>query len=351
MKKIHISADREYDIFIDVLSSSSIEDIASNRSRVAIFFSESMKSLIPRFVASNAEFFYFPIPDGEAGKSTSVLLQSWNWLGAAGFTRDDLIVGIGGGAVTDFAGFVAASWLRGIEWVAVPTTIAGMVDASIGGKTGINSDYGKNLIGAFYSPIAVFIDPQWLNTLSDRDFAAGLAEVVKCGFIRDSEILNLLRDKPLSGVRENRALTLELIERSVHVKADVVSGDFKESFEREILNYGHTFGHAVELHSQYSLRHGECVSIGMVYVAHLALEAGIMNAALVTDHVNVLKNLGLPISYDRAQWPELLAVMKLDKKSRGSTLRFVVISEIGQTQRLENPNEGALIAAYEKVSQ
>lgn len=351
MKKIHISADREYDVVIDVDARTSIEAISSTRSRVAVFFSESMRDSIPQFVALDAEFFYFPIPDGEAGKSASVLQQSWNWLGAAGFTRTDLVVAIGGGAVTDFAGFVAASWLRGLDWVAVPTTIAGMVDASIGGKTGINSDYGKNLIGAFYSPIAVFIDPHWLTTLSDRDFAAGLAEVVKCGFIRDGEILNLVRGKSLSDIRASRELTLELIERSVQVKADVVSGDFKESFDREILNYGHTFGHAVELNSHYSLRHGECVAIGMAYIAHLAAESGVMEPALLKEHVDILIGLGLPITYSHAEWPELLAAMKLDKKSRGSILRFVVITEIGQTQRLENPIESALIAAYEKVCQ
>jgi 3-dehydroquinate synthase len=351
MKRIHISADREYDVIIDADFQALIQEFSANRTRVAIFFSEKMRGSIPTFVAADAEFFYFPIPDGEAGKAMAVLQQSWNWLGAAGFTRDDLIIGIGGGAVTDFAGFAAASWLRGIDWVAVPTTIAGMVDAAIGGKTGINSDYGKNLIGAFYSPIAVFIDPHWLATLSDRDFAAGLAEVIKCGFIRDAQILNLLSGKSLSDIRGSRELTLDLIERSVQVKADVVSGDFKENFDREILNYGHTFGHAVELHSQYLLRHGECVAIGMAYIAHLAKETGVMNPALVAEHLDILKDLGLPTSYSAAQWPELLAVMKLDKKSRGTTLRFVVISEIGQTQRLENPNESALIAAYEKVSQ
>lgn len=351
MKKIHISADREYDVVIDTEAQSSIEELASNRSRVALFFSENLRESIPLFTSSDAEFFYFPIPDGESGKSAAVLHQSWNWLGAAGFTRDDLVVGIGGGAVTDFAGFVASTWLRGIDWVAVPTTVAGMVDASVGGKTGINSDYGKNLIGAFYSPISVIVDPRWLATLSDRDFAAGLAEVIKCGFIRDSEILSLLRGKSLREVRDNENLTLELIERSVQVKADVVTGDFRESFDREILNYGHTFGHAVELNSQYSLRHGECVAIGMAYIAHLAAETGIMDSALVKEHLEILSNLGLPTSYSEAEWPELLAVMKLDKKSRGSHLRFVVISAIGQTQRLENPKESALIAAYEKVSQ
>jgi 3-dehydroquinate synthase len=270
-------------------------------------------------------------------------------LGAASFTRNDLIIGIGGGAVTDFAGFAAASWLRGVDWVAVPTTVAGMVDAAIGGKTGINSDYGKNLIGAFYSPISVIVDLQWLNTLSDRDFLAGLAEVIKCGFIRDKEILTLVRGKSLQQIRQNRELTLQLIERSVKVKAEVVSGDFKEGFDREILNYGHTFGHAVELLSKYSLRHGECVSIGMVFVANLATAAGVMDEELLDDHINILRDLGLPVTYSDAQWPELLAAMRLDKKSRGNALRFVVISQLGKTQRLENPIESALLTAYEKV--
>jgi 3-dehydroquinate synthase len=260
-------------------------------------------------------------------------------------------VGIGGGAVTDFAGYLAASWLRGMDWIAVPTTVAGMVDAAVGGKTGINSDYGKNLIGAFHSPVAVLIDPTWLISLSDRDFAAGLAEVVKCGFIADGEILKLIGSKSLADIRASRELTVELIERSVAVKARVVSGDFKESFDREILNYGHTFGHAVELLSKYSLRHGECVSIGMAFIAYLSERLSLISPEVSKLHIDTLSRLGLPVTYAGAQWPELLAAMKLDKKSRGNTLRFVVITEIGKTQRLENPIESELIAAYERLSQ
>jgi 3-dehydroquinate synthase len=220
----------------------------------------------------------------------------------------------------------------------------------VGGKTGINSDYGKNLIGAFHSPIAVLIDPSWLTTLSDRDFAAGLAEVVKCGFISDGEILNLLGSKNLSDIRASRELTVELIERSVAVKAKVVSGDFKESFDREILNYGHTFGHAVELHSKYSLRHGECVSIGMAFIAYLSENLKLITPQMCALHIGTLTRLALPVSYSGAHWPELLAAMKLDKKSRGNELRFVVITDIGKTQRLENPIESELIAAYERLS-
>lgn len=351
MTSIHISADHGYDVLINIDYQEQLDELVANRTRAAIFFSDSMKDRIPQFSSADCEFFYFPIPDGEAGKNASVLQQAWNWLGAAGFTRADVIIGIGGGAVTDFSGFVAASWLRGLDWVAVPTTIAGMVDASIGGKTGINSDYGKNLIGAFHSPISVLIDPTWLTTLSDRDFAAGLAEVVKTGFIGDTKILELLSEKKLNEIRSNITLTLELIERSVAVKARVVSGDFKESFDREILNYGHTFGHAVELSSKYSLRHGECVAIGMAFIAYLSESLKLISPELARMHISILDNLGLPTTYTDAEWPELLAAMKLDKKSRGNTLRFVVITEIGKTQRLENPNERALIAAYERLSQ
>ena len=351
MKRIHISADREYDVLIDTNFREELRILTQDRARVAIVFSESMKERIGAFEPLESEFFYLPIPDGESGKSATVLNQAWNWLGAAGFTRTDLIIGIGGGAVTDFAGYLAASWLRGIDWVAVPTTVAGMVDAAVGGKTGINSDYGKNLIGAFHSPISVLVDPEWLTTLSDRDFAAGLAEVVKCGFIRDEKILSLIKDLTLVDIRNSRETTVELIERSIAVKAAVVSGDFKESFDREILNYGHTFGHAVELLSKYSLRHGECVSIGMAYIAHLASELNLISDDLCALHISTLSGLGLPITFNGAEWPELLAAMKLDKKSRGNTLRFVVITEIGKTQRLEGPNESALIAAYERLSQ
>jgi len=351
MKFFPISSDREYEVVIDIPFQKEVERIAAGRARVAIFFSESMQHAIPQFAANDAEFFYFPIPDGESGKSIQTLHQSWNWLGAAGFTRSDLLVAIGGGAVTDFSGFVASTWLRGIDWVAVPTTVAGMVDASIGGKTGINSDYGKNLIGSFYSPIEVVIDPDWLQTLSDRDFAAGLAEVIKCGFIKDQRILELFKSKSLADIRSSRDTTIELIERAVLVKAAIVSADFKESYDREVLNYGHTFGHAIELLSNYSLRHGECVAIGMSYVAHLSNRLNLISDDLLDEHLLLLRSVGLPTTFADSQWPEIYAAMKLDKKSRGNSLRFVVLTGIGKTQRLENPKESDLIAAYEKVCQ
>ena len=351
MRTIQVQAERTYSVVIDTPYLQALTPHFADRERIAIIFSESMKSVIPQINAGDSEVFYFAIPDSEQAKSTQTLLKVWDWLGSGGFTRSDLIVGIGGGAVTDFAGFAAASWLRGLDWIAVPTTIAGMVDAAVGGKTGINSDFGKNLIGAFHSPIEVIIDPQWLPTLSDRDFAAGLAEVVKCGFIRDPQILSAIAGKSISDIRASHQLTIELIERAVSVKAAVVSGDFKESFDREILNYGHTFGHAVELSSKYTLRHGECVAIGMVYVAYLAHSLGLMSETLLNQHIELLAQLDLPVHYSQGDWITLLAAMKVDKKSRGKQIRFVVISEIGKTQRVESVTDDQLFAAYERVIQ
>ena len=349
MKYISVSADRDYEVVIDANWQIALETYLANRGQVAVIVSEAMRDRITDFPDTDAQIHIFTVPDSEAGKSFATYQKLLDWLGAAGFTRNDLVIAVGGGAVTDLSGFVASTWLRGIDWVAVPTTLAAMVDAAVGGKTGINSEYGKNLIGSFYSPISVLVDLSWLDTLSDRDFAAGLAEVLKSGFIADGEIVELLDAKTLSEVRSNQALTLELISRTVAVKAKVVSGDFKESFDREILNYGHTLGHAIELHSKYALRHGECVSIGLVFAANLANQVGLLSAEITALHVNILERLGLPTSYESRHWPELRANMAIDKKSRSGTLRFVGISEIGKTLRIEAPSESDLLAAYERL--
>lgn len=349
MKSISVSADRNYEVLLDIQWRESLEQHLLGRGQVAIVVSEAMKDRITDLPSSDAEIHIFTVPDSEAGKSFATYQKILDWLGAAGFSRNDLIVAVGGGAVTDLAGFVASSWLRGIDWVAVPTTLAAMVDAAIGGKTGINSEYGKNLIGAFYSPISVLIDLNWLKTLGDRDFAAGLAEVLKSGFIVDGEIVELLKTKNLHQVRNDPDLTLELITRTVAVKAKVVSGDFKESYDREILNYGHTLGHAIELNSKYSLRHGECVAIGLVYAAYLSHQLGHLSAEISDLHKVILDNLGLPTSYQSEHWSILRASMAIDKKARSGTLRFVAISEIGKTFRIEAPNESDLTAAYERL--
>lgn len=350
MHKVEVSAEHAYDVFIACKWQEELEPLTKDRSRVAIVVSSALRSRLGSLDFDGAEIHIFEIPDGEPGKDATVLESLWNQLGAAGFTRSDLVVAIGGGATTDIAGFASATWLRGIDWIAIPTTLAGMVDASIGGKTGMNSTFGKNLVGAFHSPIAVLVDLKWLETLSDRDFAAGLAEVVKCGFIADREILTLLSGKNLSEVRSSKRLTEELILRSVNIKAKVVSEDFKEGFAREILNYGHTMGHAIELHSKYQLRHGEAVSIGLVYIAELAHLKGVLSEELVGLHRSLLARLDLPVTYPAAAWNDLQPLLSLDKKARGKSLRFVAISKIGTTLRLEGLALSDLLKAYERVS-
>ena len=350
MKKISVHAEREYEVLIDCDWKSQLISLAKNRTRIAVIHSEQMSESVRIEDSIDAEIFYFALPDGELAKSFTTISQLWNWLGAAGFTRSDLIVGVGGGAITDVAGFAAASWLRGVDWIAVPTSVAGMVDAAVGGKTGINSDYGKNLIGAFHSPVAVLVDVKWLSTLSDRDFSAGMAEVIKCGFIAENEIISLLSNQSLSELRKDHARVIALIEAAVNVKATVVSSDFKEGFAREVLNYGHTLGHAIEIHSKYGLRHGEAVAIGLVFAAELSHIKGHLSTQVVEKHRELLSSLNLPVSYPRAAWPELMPLLALDKKSRGNSLRFVAISAIGATLRIEGVLESELVSAYERIS-
>ncbi|CAB4719254.1 unannotated protein [freshwater metagenome] len=196
----------------------------------------------------------------------------------------------------------------------------------------------------------MLIDLSWLKTLGDRDFAAGMAEVIKCGFIAENQIVEILKDRTLPELRGDLSTTLALIEAAVQVKAMVVSSDFKESFNREVLNYGHTLGHAVEIHSKYSLRHGEAVSIGLVFAAELAEIKGLLSAQVVQLHRQLLTALGLPTTYPRAAWSELFPLLALDKKSRGTSLRFVAISAIGATLRIEDANASELAAAYERIS-
>ncbi|OLT29094.1 3-dehydroquinate synthase [Nocardiopsis sp. CNR-923] len=291
-----------------------------------------------------------PVPAGEAAKTAAVAADLWSRLGRHGFTRSDAIVGVGGGATTDLSGFVAASWLRGVRSVLVPTTLLGMVDAAVGGKTGINTPEGKNLVGAFHPPAGVLCDLATLPSLPRADYVGGLAEIVKAGFIDDPVICDLVEDDPEGATRPEGKHTRELIERAVRVKADVVSGDLRESGRREILNYGHTLGHAIERAENYTFRHGYAVSIGMVFAAELARLDGRIGADLVERHRSLLTSVGLPVSYASEAWPELRAVMSVDKKARGATLRFVVLDALAAPAILSAPAPELLDDAYRAVA-
>jgi len=289
------------------------------------------------------------VPEGEAAKDIGVATRLWSRLAAHRMTRSDAIVGVGGGATTDLAGFVAASWLRGVRLVLVPTTLLAVTDAAIGGKTALNIPEGKNLVGAFHTPAGVLADLAVLESLPQADYVSGLAEVIKAGFIADPVILDLIEADPDGAVVPHGRHSRELVERAVRMKAEVVSVDLREAGRREILNYGHTLGHAIERVEGYQLRHGDAVAIGMVYAAELARLAGRLDGAAVDRHRSVLAACGLPTAYVSGAWPALREAMAVDKKARGARLRFVILEGIARPSILDGPEEALLRGAYEEV--
>jgi len=290
-----------------------------------------------------------PVPDGEAGKTVDVAARLWSSLARHRLTRSDCIVGLGGGATTDLAGFVAATWLRGVQVVLVPTTLLGIADAAVGGKTAIDIPAGKNLVGAFHSPAGVLADLATLETLPRADYVAGLAEVIKAGFIADPAIIDLVQQDPAGATMPHGQHARELIERAIRVKAGVVSDDLTEKGPREILNYGHTLGHAIERVEEYRFRHGDAVAIGMVYAAELGRLAGRLDDHTTALHREVLASVGLPVSYRPGAWPHLREAMSLDKKARGARLRLVVLDGLARPGILDNPPEELLMDAYRKA--
>ena len=300
------------------------------------------------------------IPDGEEAKLAPVASFCWQVLGQTGFTRSDAVVTVGGGATTDLGGFVAATWLRGVQVVHLPTTLLGMVDAAVGGKTGINTAEGKNLVGAFHEPAGVLCDLAALETLPRNELVSGLAEVIKCGFIADPVILDLVEKDPQAATTPGSPVLRELVERAVQVKIDVVVEDLRETAGtargtgghpgREALNYGHTLGHAIEKAERYRFRHGAAVAIGMRYVAELARLAGRLDEATAERHRTVLELVGLPTTYRGATWAQLHETMKVDKKSRGDQLRFVVLDGLARPSILAGPDPALLTAAYGEIS-
>ncbi|MFD9784934.1 3-dehydroquinate synthase [[Kitasatospora] papulosa] len=328
--------------------------IGDQAKRVAVLHPEALaetgEAVREDLASQGYEAIAIQLPNAEEAKTVEVAAYCWKALGQTGFTRTDVIVGVGGGATTDVAGFVAASWLRGVRWIAVPTTVLAMVDAAVGGKTGINTAEGKNLVGAFHPPAGVLCDLAALDSLPVHDYVSGMAEIIKAGFIADPVILDLVEADPEGARTPAGPHTAELIERSIRVKADVVSSDLKESGLREILNYGHTLAHAIEKNERYKWRHGAAVSVGMVFAAELGRLAGRLDDATADRHRAVLESVGLPLTYRGDQWPKLLENMKVDKKSRGDLLRFIVLDGIGKPTVLEGPDPAVLLAAYGEVS-
>jgi 3-dehydroquinate synthase len=288
------------------------------------------------------------VPQSEEAKRVEVAAFCWGIMGQADFHRNDAVIGLGGGATTDLAGFVGATWLRGVRTVLIPTTLLGMVDAAIGGKTGVNTQEGKNLVGVFHHPYKVFIDLDTLETLPRNELLAGMSELVKYGFISDPEILETVLNDDHS-TDPSSDVFAELVTKAVAIKERITTEDFKESGQREILNYGHTLGHAIEHAERYKWRHGAAISIGMTFASELSMLSGKLSDSDVELHRNVFLKLGLPISYRADRWPQLLEVMQRDKKARNGALRFVVLDRIGKPSILSAPTPELLFTAYQAI--
>lgn len=347
---VQVAVDPPYPVVIGTGLLTELADLLSGRHRVAILhqpvLTETAEAIRSHLADKGADAHRIEIPDAEAGKDLPVVGFVWEVLGRIGIGRQDALVSLGGGAATDVAGFVAATWLRGVSIVHVPTTLLGMVDAAVGGKTGINTDAGKNLVGAFHQPLAVLVDLATLATLPHNEIACGMAEVVKAGFIADPVILDLIEADPEAALDPSGDVLPELIRRAITVKAEVVAADEKESELREILNYGHTLGHAIERRERYQWRHGAAVSVGLVFAAELARLSGRLDDATAQRHRTILSSLGLPVSYEPDALPELLEFMAGDKKTRAGVLRFVVLDGLAKPGRMVGPDPGLLVTAY-----
>ncbi|WP_018686195.1 3-dehydroquinate synthase [Actinokineospora enzanensis] len=352
--RVRVGSDHPYDVVIGSGLLAELVEAVRGSSKVAVIHTATLASTATatrdELTAAGLDAHTVEIPDAEDGKALAVAAFCWEVLGRMGMDRQGTVVAIGGGAVTDLAGFVAATWMRGIRLVNVPTTLLGMVDAAVGGKTGINTEAGKNLVGAIHEPSAVLVDLATLTTLPRNELVAGMAEVVKGGFIADPVILDLIEADPDAALDPTGTVLPELIRRKIQVKADVVSADLRESSLREILNYGHTLAHAIERRERYRWRHGAAVSVGLVFAAELARLAGRLDDATADRHRAILTALGLPTSYDTDALPQLIEYMLGDKKTKSGVLRFVVLDGLAKPTRLEGPDPALLAAAYSAVA-
>ncbi len=352
--RVEVGGEHPYPVVIGRGLLDDIVDELRGTRTVAIFhqptLTETAEVVRERLAAADIDAHRVEIPDAEEGKELPVAGFCWEVLGRIGLGRRDAVVSLGGGAATDLAGFVAATWMRGVRVVHIPTTLLAMVDAAVGGKTGINTDAGKNLVGAFHEPSAVFVDLATLETVPRNELISGMAEVVKAGFIADPAILELVEADADAALDPSGTVLPELVRRAVQVKADVVSRDLRESSLREILNYGHTLGHAIERLEHYKWRHGAAVSVGMMFAAELGRLAGRLDDATADRHRTILSALGLPTTYDPDALQPLLERMQTDKKNRAGMLRFVVLDGLAKPGRLEGPDPTLLAGAYSEVA-
>ncbi len=299
--------------------------IVTNTTVAALYLDQLRATLRGRRIAQCV------LPDGEQYKTLVTVGRVFDTLVDAKLNRDSTILALGGGVVGDIAGFAAACYQRGVGYVQVPTTLLAQVDSSVGGKTGVNHPGGKNLIGAFYQPLAVIADTETLATLPDRELRAGLAEVIKYGFVWDPQLLDWLEANMACLTGRDPAALTHAIERSCAIKAAVVTRDERENDLRAILNFGHTFGHAIEAATHYdTYLHGEAVGLGMLMAADLSHRIGLIDAAAAERVRNILARAGLPTEPPRIGAARALELMQMDKKVLAGTVRLVLLEQLGR---------------------
>ncbi len=328
--------DRSYPIYIgsDVSHDNELYSKHISSKKIALITNEQIADLYLSEISQTLNAFDLKtlvLPEGETEKNLETVGKAVEFLSDNGIDRDSSIIAFGGGVIGDITGFVASSYMRGIKFLQVPTTLLAQVDSSVGGKTGVNINTGKNLIGSFYQPSAVIADTRYLNSLEPNRLSEGLAEVIKYGLIRDENFFKWLCKNT------NRILALEpefmahLIERCCQIKAEIVSEDEREGSIRAILNYGHTFGHAIESLTDYSVyTHGEAVSIGMVMAASMAERMGMLSQADKKDITNLLESVNLPTKKPDLNSNDFLESMKRDKKVQDGEIRLILLESIGR---------------------
>ena len=303
-------------------------------------FSHYGETVINSLKEAGFKVFEYLIPAGETYKTLDSISEIYDTALKHRLERSSTLLALGGGVIGDMTGFAAATWLRGINFVQVPTSLLAMVDASIGGKTGVNHPQGKNLIGAFYQPRLVFIDPIVLKTLPVREFRAGMAEVIKYGVIWSQELFNQLEAQKILDSLDNvkSEVIQEIITKSCQAKVEVVSQDEKEAGIRAILNYGHTIGHAIESLTGYSqINHGEAVAVGMVAAGKIAVKLGMWPEEKTQRQKNLIKQAALPVSINsNLKSQEILESLQLDKKVKAGKVRFILPTDIGQVEIRDN---------------
>lgn len=319
----HLSAMGEYDVIVGQITNLPNGNIIVTDENVAKHHLDTIKNAIGREVPSVI------IPAGEEYKNLETVSRLWKSFLENGLDRKSTVIALGGGVIGDLTGFAAATFMRGIDWIGIPTTLLSMVDASIGGKTGFDLPEGKNLIGSFHPPKLVHADPSLLLTLTDRELRSGMAEVVKHGIISDPELLDLC-GHGMAWVKNNLG---EIVKRAMAVKIKVIEEDPYEKGIRAALNLGHTVGHAVELVSRFELRHGEAIAIGTVAEAKYSTRIGLAGDGLVEAVEETLSGLGLPIQIpDEMPHAEIIRAMRMDKKKNAKAIRFALPAEIGKVE-------------------